>query len=68
MWIKAFEQWSFISEMKWGPFKCQFWNTNGSIANLKVSIASGVSLRYRPCYINMLNYDSDNKWRKPTTI
>ena len=60
-------QGSFISDMEWAP-KCLFWNVNDSIVKLMVSIASGVSLRYRACYRNMLNYDNDNKYRKLTTI
>ena len=33
-----------------------------------VTITGGVSLWYRPCYKNMLNYDNDNKCLKVTTI
>ena len=32
-----------------------------------VSVTRGVSLSYRPCYKNMLNYDNDNKCRKLAT-
>ena len=32
-----------------------------------VSIMSGLSLRYMPCYNNMLNRDNDKKYRKLTT-
>ena len=45
--------------MEWAPFKCLFWNANDSIIKLTVPITSGVPLWYRPCYKNMLNYDSD---------
>ena len=48
--------------------KCLVWNGNDSVVKVMVSITSGVSLRYRPCYKNMLNYDNDNKCRKLTTI
>ena len=46
---------SFISEIEWAPPVCPFWNANGwvkhgSVVNLMVSITSGVSLWYRPCY------------------
>ena len=40
--------------------KCLFWNANGSVVKLMVSIISGVSLWYRPCYKNMLNYDNSD--------
>ena len=38
------------------------WNATVSWNGLKliVSIASGVSLRFTPCYKNMLNYGNDN--------
>ena len=45
-----------------------FWNANDSIVELMVSITSGVSLRYSPCYKNMLNYDNGNKCRKLTAM
>ena len=48
--------------------KYVFWNANDSFVNLMVSNTVGVSLWYRPCYKNMLNYGNDNKCRKPTTI
>ena len=32
-----------------------------------VSITSSVSLWYRPCYKNMLNYDNGNKYQKLAT-
>ena len=34
-----------------------------SVVKLMVSITNGVSLWYRPCYKNILNYDNDNKCR-----
>ena len=49
--------------MEWLPFKCLFWNASDSIVKLTVYITSSVSLRYRTCYENMLNYDN-NKYRK----
>ena len=48
--------------MKWASFKCIFWNANDSAVKLMVFITSDISLQYRPCYKNMLNYDSDNKY------
>ena len=33
-----------------------------------VSITRGVSLRYRPCYKNMLKYDNDSNYQKFKTI
>ena len=48
--------------------KCQFWNANYSFVELMVSITSGVSLCCRPCYKNMLDYNSNNKCQKLTTI
>ena len=56
-------QGSFISKIEWLPFKCLFWNASDSIVKLTVYITSSVSLRYRTCYKNMLNYDN-NKYRK----
>ena len=47
---------------------CPFWYPNDSVAKLMISIRSGVSLWYRPCYKNMLNYDKDNNIWKLTTI
>ena len=41
-------------------WNCLFWNTNDSIVKLMFSIVSGVSLRCRPCYKNMLNHDNDD--------
>ena len=43
--ISTSKQRSFISQMEWAPFKCLFWNTNDSIANLTMSLTRGVSLR-----------------------
>ena len=43
-------QGSFISKMEWAPFKCLFCTANDSIAKLMVSITSGVSSWYKPCY------------------
>ena len=43
-------QGSFISQMEWALFKSLFWKTNDSIAKLKISFTSGVSLWDRPCY------------------
>ena len=57
-------QGSLISEMEWALLKILFWNFNDSIGKWTISIASGVSLWDRPCYQNMLNYDSDNKSSK----
>ena len=54
--------------MTLAPFKCLFWNANNSIVKLMVSMTNGVSLGYRPCYKNMLNYENDNKCQKLTTI
>ena len=48
----------FMSEVKWAPFNCLFWNANDSVVKLMVSITSDVSLRYRPCNENMLNQDN----------
>ena len=50
------------------PFKSLSWNTNECVAKLTVSIISGVSLWDKPCYQNMLNYGSDNKRWKFSTI
>ena len=44
------EQGSFISEMEWAPFKCLLWNDNILTVKLMISITSGASLWYRPCY------------------
>ena len=54
--------------MEWAPFKSLFWNTDGSVANLTISFTSDLFLYDRPCYQNMLIYDSDDKFRKLTTI
>ena len=48
--------------------KCLFWNPKYSVVKLTVSITSSISLRYRPRYENMSNYDNDSKCRKLTTI
>ena len=55
---------SFISEMKWVPFKSLLI----TLITLLITSTSGVSLGDRPCYQNMLIYDSDNKCRKHTAI
>ena len=34
------------------PFKRLFCDANDSVSELMISIKSGVSLRYRPCYKN----------------
>ena len=34
---------SFMSEMEWAPFKCLFYNANGSVVKLMISI-------YRRCF------------------
>ena len=47
--------------MKWTLLKCLFWNANDWVIRLMVSFTSCVSLQYRPCCKNMLNYDNDNK-------
>ena len=44
--------------MEWAPLECLLWNANESVVKLMVSIPSGVSLWYRPCYKNMLDYDN----------
>ena len=45
--------------MEWAPFKILLWKSNDSIANLTISFTSGLSLWDKPCYENMLIYDSD---------
>ena len=50
------------------PFKRLFCDANDSVSELMISIKSGVSLRYRPCYKNMLNYDNDSKCLKLATL
>ena len=57
-----------MSEMEWAPFNSLFLSTNHCTAKLTISITSDVSLWDRPCYENMLNYDSKNKCQKLTTI
>ena len=57
---------SFISEIKWAPLKCLFWNANDWTVKFMVSITSDISLCYRLCYKNMINYNS-TCW-KPTAI
>ena len=47
---RAFKPKEFYIRDEARPFKCPFWNANDSIVKLVVSIASGVSLWYRPCY------------------
>ena len=42
-----------LTPMEWALFKCLFWNANDLIVKLMVSITSGVSLWYRPCYKNV---------------
>ena len=54
--------------MEWVPSKSLFWRGNDSTEKLIISIRSGASLVYRPCYENMLRYDNDNQFRKLTTI
>ena len=54
--------------MEWAPFKSLFWYTNGSIKNLTIYFKSGVSLGDRPCYQNMLIYESYDKCQKLTKI
>ena len=61
-------QGSFISKMEWAPYKSLFWNPNDSITKSTISFTSGVSLWDRPCYWNMLIYDSDSKCQKFATI
>ena len=56
------DQGNFIFQMEWAPFKRLFWNTNDSTVNLKISLWD------RPCYENMLIYDSDEKCRKLTIM
>ena len=51
-------QGSFISEMKWTPFKSLFWNTKDSIGKLTISFISGVFLWDRPFYLNV------NLWQR----
>ena len=51
--------------LRW-PFKCLFWNRNDSFIKFMVSITSSISLRYRSCYKNMLNYENDNNFRNLT--
>ena len=48
--------------------KCLIWNADDSIVKLMISITSGVSLWYRPCYNNILNYDRGSKRLKLTAI
>ena len=48
-----------MSEMEWAPIKCLFWNANDPVGKSMVSIISGVSLWYRPCHTDLLNYDND---------
>ena len=36
--------------MEWTPFKSLFWNTDYSIANLRISFTGSVSLWERSCY------------------
>ena len=64
----TFYQQIFISKMEWVPSKSLFWRGNDSTEKLIISIRSGASLVYRPCYENMLRYDNDNQFRKLTTI
>ena len=64
----SFYQGRFISEMEWASFKCLFWNANGSVVKLMISVTSEVSLWYIPCHENMLNYDNDINYWKLTTI
>ena len=59
---------SFIFEIEGTPFKWLFWNGNDSFVKLMVSITSGVSLWYRPCYKSMSYHDNENKCRKLTAI
>ena len=54
----------FMSEVKWAPFNCLFWNANDSVVKLMVSIKSDVSLRYRPCNENMLNHAENLRQNK----
>ena len=42
------KQGSFTFEIELAPFECLFWNDNGSVLRLMVSITSGISLWYRP--------------------
>ena len=64
----VFSQGSVISQIEWASFKSLFWKTNDSITNLTISFTSNLSLWDRPCYQNMLIYESDGKCRKPTTV
>ena len=48
--------------------KCLIWNADDSIVKLMISITSGVSSWYRPCYNNILNYDRASKFLKLTAI
>ena len=43
-------------------------NGNDSTVNLMIYFISHVSLWYRPCYKNMLNYENKSKCQKLTTI
>ena len=58
----------FYVSNEMSTIKCLFWKANDSIVKLMVSITSGVSLWYRLCYKNMLNYDNDNKCWKSMAI
>ena len=75
IWGRLFEVafiWSItvvsIDSLKQGslslvPFKCLFLNANDSVLKLMLSVTSGVSLWYRPCYKNVLNYDNNKIWK-----
>ena len=54
--------------MEQALFKCLFGKANDLIVKLMASVTSDVSLQYRSCYQNVLNYNNGSKCQKLTEI